>query len=159
MLSTPADRYPLDVQIADVSGDGKRDLVVANHVLHSVTVLRNTSTPGVPSFTPTTYPSSGGDPLGQNPTGIAVGDFDFDGRADLALSNFVSDNVSVLLGTGGGALAAAAHQAAGAGPMGLTSAYLDDNSDADLVVADFGRYPDISGNGEEPGTVGVLLAR
>ena len=108
VLSSPADRYPLDVQIADVSGDGKRDLVVANHVLHSVTVLRNTSTPGVPSFTPTTYPSSGGDPLGQNPTGIAVGDFDFDGRADLALSNFVSDNVSVLLGTGGGALAAAA---------------------------------------------------
>lgn len=159
VLSTPADRYPLDVQIADVSGDGKRDLVVANHVLDSVTVLRNTSTPGVLSFTPATYPSAGGDPLGRNPTGIAAADFDFDGRTDLALSNFVSDNVSVLMGTGAGAFGAADHQAAGAGPRGLTSTHLDDNVKADLVVADFGRYPDMGGHGEEPGSIGVLLAR
>ena len=39
---------------------------------------------------------------GTNPRGIAVGDFNNDGKQDLATANFGSGNVSVLLGNGSG---------------------------------------------------------
>jgi hypothetical protein len=157
VLSTPADRYPVDVQVADVDADGKRDVVVANHVLDSITVLRNTSTAGTPSFTAANHPSSGGDPLGQRPTGIAAADFDADGRTDLAVSNFVTNNMSLLLGTGGGAFGAASHWPVDLGPRGLIAANMDDNAKPDLVIAAFGRYPD-GGVPEATGSIGVLLA-
>jgi len=160
VLDTPADRYPLDLTVADIDRDGRRDIVVADHVHHSATVLRNTTSGGGPlTFDRTTYPASGGDPLGRHPTGVVVADFDYDGLEDIAMSNFVSDNISLLRGTGGGGLAAATHQDTDAGPRGLASAYLNPDARPDLVVADFGRYPDGSGAGERAGSVAVLLAR
>src|SRR4029077_18451497 len=39
---------------------------------------------------------------GVGPRAIAVGDFNGDGKLDLAVANFASDNVSVLLGIGDG---------------------------------------------------------
>jgi hypothetical protein len=39
---------------------------------------------------------------GSLPVSVAVGDFNGDGRLDLAVANFYSDNVSVLLGNGDG---------------------------------------------------------
>jgi len=40
--------------------------------------------------------------VGRSPQSVAVGDFNGDGRPDLAVANFYSDNVSVLLGNGDG---------------------------------------------------------
>src|SRR5262249_42489228 len=39
---------------------------------------------------------------GSHPYSVAVGDFNGDGKPDLALANFVSDNVTILLGDGSG---------------------------------------------------------
>jgi len=39
---------------------------------------------------------------GTNPRSVAVGDFNADGRPDLAVANYFSNNVSVLLNTGSG---------------------------------------------------------
>ena len=39
---------------------------------------------------------------GDGPDSVAVGDFNGDGKADLAVANAASDNVSVLLGKGDG---------------------------------------------------------
>ena len=41
------------------------------------------------------------------PNSVAVGDFNRDGNPDLAVANYGSNNVSILLGNGGGAFAAA----------------------------------------------------
>src|SRR5262245_54341988 len=41
--------------------------------------------------------------VGDNPASVAVGDFNGDGKPDLATANRYSNNVSVLLGKGGGA--------------------------------------------------------
>ena len=40
--------------------------------------------------------------VGYGPYSVAVGDFNGDGKADLAVANYGSDNVSVLLGNGDG---------------------------------------------------------
>lgn len=39
---------------------------------------------------------------GFNPISVAIGDFNADGRPDLAVANFYSNNVSILLGNGNG---------------------------------------------------------
>ena len=47
---------------------------------------------------------------------VAVGDFNGDGKADLAVANSCSDNVSVLLGNGDGTFQAAVNYAVGSEP-------------------------------------------
>ena len=44
---------------------------------------------------------------GNDPCSVAVGDFNGDGKQDLAVANVTSDNVSILLGDGAGNFGAA----------------------------------------------------
>ena len=53
---------------------------------------------------------------GTSPHSVAVGDFNGDGKADLAVANGNSNNVSVLLGNGDGTFQAAVNYGAGTGP-------------------------------------------
>lgn len=51
--------------------------------------------------------------VGAQPSFVAVGDFDGDGKADLAVPNNGSNNVSVRLGVGDGTFTSAADVAVG----------------------------------------------
>ncbi|MBI3845179.1 MAG: VCBS repeat-containing protein [Planctomycetes bacterium] len=85
---------PLDVDVADMDGDGKLDLVSANARTPSVTIFHQTSTPGTFELTPTVLlvpnPSA-------RPTSIAIADFDGDGRLDIVSANDVGNDVTVFL--------------------------------------------------------------
>ena len=59
--------------------------------------------------------------VGDGPTSIATGDFNSDGKPDLATANNLSDNVSVFLGNGTGGFGAAANFGAGNGPRSVTA--------------------------------------
>ncbi len=74
---------------------------------------------------------------GSNPYDVAAGDFNGDGKLDVAVANISSDNVSVFLGNGDGTFAAAANYAAGDGPIEIRAGDLDGDGKADLVVADY----------------------
>ena len=74
-------------------------------------------------------------PAGDYPIFVAIGDLDGDQVPDLAVANFNSDNVSVLLGVGEGTFAAAAHYAAGSGPESVAIGDLDGDQVPDLAVA------------------------
>jgi gliding motility-associated-like protein/uncharacterized delta-60 repeat protein len=76
----------------DIDGDGKPDIAVTNYTNSLVSVFRNTSTAGSISFAPKVDFSPG-----TNPTGISMGDLDGDGKADLAVANQTSNNISVFL--------------------------------------------------------------
>ena len=84
------------VALGDVNGDGKVDLVVANWMGNTVSVLLNTTAPGAlaPSFA--TLVSFA---VELTPNFVALGDVNGDGKVDLAVTNFVSGTVSVLLNT------------------------------------------------------------
>ena len=56
---------------------------------------------------------------GSRPRSVAMGDFNGDGRADLAVANDDSNNVSVLLGNGDGTFQAPRSFPAGSGPFSV----------------------------------------
>ncbi|HEY6866139.1 MAG TPA: T9SS type A sorting domain-containing protein, partial [Candidatus Eisenbacteria bacterium] len=65
---------------------------------------------------------------------VAIGDLDGDGKADLAVANFYSDNVSVLLGNGDGTFRAKADCWGGAGPGSLAIGDLNGDGAPDLAL-------------------------
>jgi hypothetical protein len=93
----PTGPGPDSISLADLNGDGKLDLAVANSFLsNSVSVLLNATTTGAttPSFVATVdFPTA------VQPTSVAIGDLNGDGKPDLAVAGGMSTTVSVLLNT------------------------------------------------------------
>jgi hypothetical protein len=87
---------PYSVSSADLNGDGKPDLVLANGGSNSISVLINTTTPGAsaPTFTTKTDFTTG-----SNPRSVSIGDINGDGKPDLATANYNSTSASVFLNT------------------------------------------------------------
>jgi hypothetical protein len=85
------------VLVADINGDGRPDIVVANDSVSGfVSVLMNTTLPGSSSLSFTAPQIFA---AGTGPISLAAGDFNGDGRPDLAVVNGGDNTVSVLLNT------------------------------------------------------------
>ena len=77
---------------------------------------------------------------GTNSRSVAAGDLNHDGHVDLVVANAGSNDVSVLLGLGGGNadFAAATSFAAGSSPWSVALGDLDGDGDLDAVTANSG---------------------
>ena len=92
---------------------------------------------------------------GNSPRALAAGDFNGDGRADLAIVNFSDHTVSVPLGNGDGTFQAARAYNVDLDRKSVAAGDLDGDGKPDLVVTNFcGTDATCSSNG----TVSVLLA-
>ena len=86
---------PHGIAIADLDGDGRPELVVANYGSSNVSVLRNTSVPGIISFAPKIDYASAGYAIT-----VAVGDLDGDGKPEIVIANpNSSPGISILRNT------------------------------------------------------------
>jgi hypothetical protein len=73
--------------------------------------------------------------VGSGPRSVAVGDFDGNGKQDLAVANLGSSNVSILLGDGTGNFGAATDFGVGSFPPSLAVGDFTGDAKQDLAVA------------------------
>ena len=142
---TPGSVVPSAETVADFNGDGIPDIAIVNVAGNDVVVLIGN---GDGSFS---YSFRYLFSAGQQPQGIAVGDFNMDGKPDIAAANSGSGDISVLLGNGDGTFQPAVNYASG-GPSPLALAVGDFNNDGipDLAVeiANGGKLGILLGNGD-----------
>jgi len=140
------------VAVADVNGDGKQDLVVANICasttdcsMGSVAVLLGN---GDGTFQTAATHGSGG----QGATSIAVGDLNGDGNPDLAVANSSSPQVGVLLGNGDGTFRPVQiYPSGGLGTSSVAIADVNGDGKLDLLIVNCGTC------GVPEAVAGVLL--
>src|SRR5204862_200939 len=123
----PAGTYIVTVKAFDSSGASA-----------SKTFMLTVTTPT--TCTPVRF-SATNFPVGTSPESVAVGDFNGDGKQDLAVANYFSNDMSILLGDGTGSFSAAANFDAGSRPVSL--AVGDFNGDG---IQDFAVASDVLGN-------------
>ncbi|NCR19475.1 MAG: hypothetical protein GPJ22_20640, partial [Microcystis aeruginosa LL13-03] len=73
--------------------------------------------------------------VGTSPISVTVGDFNGDGKSDLAVANRDGNNVSVLLGTGTGSFGPATNFTVGNSPASVTVGDFNGDGKSDLAVA------------------------
>ncbi|MBZ5651981.1 MAG: DUF11 domain-containing protein [Acidobacteriia bacterium] len=77
-------------------------------------------------------------PVGTSPSAIVVGDFNGDGKSDLAVANFGSSNVSILVNKGDGTFQAAATSPAGTAPQAMAAGDFNGDGKLDVVLINQG---------------------
>ncbi|OCR02496.1 hypothetical protein BCD67_01010 [Oscillatoriales cyanobacterium USR001] len=140
-VNFPNDKGPAFVSIGDFNGDSKPDLAVSSYYDSNVSVLLNTTPTGdtTPTFAPKVTIAL---PTGSNPFPVSIGDFNGDGKPDLAIGNRYGNNVSILLNTTttGAATPTFATKvdfATGSFPRDISIEDINGDGKPDLVTANF----------------------
>ncbi|NYF54053.1 beta strand repeat-containing protein, partial [Tunturiibacter gelidoferens] len=133
---------PSAVAVGDFNNDGNADLAITNQASNTVTVLLNNGngTFTAAPFSPFT--------VGAGPLNLIVSDFNGDGKADIAVTNFATVSVSILLGDGTGNFSQASGSPIDVGryPTGLVAGDFNGDGIIDIAVP--------SSNDD---TVGILI--
>jgi FG-GAP-like repeat len=88
--------------------------------------------------TPVHFAAATNVPAGNGPYAFAVGDFNGDGKQDLAVTNVTTNSVSILLGNGNGGFSAPTTFPVGNNPGSIAVGDFNGDGKQDLAVANLG---------------------
>jgi FG-GAP-like repeat len=94
-------KHPFPIAVGDFNGDGKLDLAISSFDSNAITILL-----GKGDGTFTTAPTATAKALQPSHNGMIAGDFNGDGKTDLAVTNSQANTVTLLVGNGNGTLGA-----------------------------------------------------
>lgn len=135
--------HPDSIVIGDFNSDGKVDLASTNGDGFSGKAALLLGD-GAGSFAaPTNFAA------GALPKALASGDFNKDGKPDLAVANLSSNNVSILLGNGTGGFAPSVNYLAGIGPNYIAAGDFNGDGKQDLAISNLNSHnvSVLAGNG------------
>jgi hypothetical protein len=133
---------PRCIAVADVDGDGKKDILVGDQATSSVLVYQNLATPG--NLTTESFAAPVSFAVGNYPHGLRVADLNGDGLPEILVANYSGNSISILrnLGPAGtvttNSFAAQYVMAVEANPTDLAVADLNGDGRPDLVTTAFG---------------------
>jgi len=151
--------HGMDAAVRDLDNDGKPEIVVCNRFGNSVSVFKNTSTPG--GFTASSFAAKVDFTVGSQPYGVAIEDLDGDGKPDIVTANTASTTVSVLRNTAvasvinSGSFAVKVDFTTEASPTVVSLSDVDGDDKPDIVVTGGGGLSilkNISTSGITPGS-------
>ena len=123
--------HPVAVSAFDFDGDGKVDLAITNLNAKNVAILRGN---GNGTFQPrVTYPTTNGGFFG--PAAMTTGDFNGDGKVDLAITEQGNNRVSLLLGNGDATFQSPLEFTTGNNATGVAAGDFNGDGRLDLAVA------------------------
>jgi hypothetical protein len=125
--------------IGDIDIDGKPDIILVNRMWSTISLMRNTSSAGN-----VTFESKVDIAAGSSPASASVGDFNADGKPDLAVTNGSGNTVSIFLNTAASgsfttsSLAPKTDFATGAGPSPIVITDMDGDGKPDILTGNTG---------------------
>jgi FG-GAP-like repeat/Putative Ig domain len=129
--------FPTGVAVGDFNGDGKLDAIEASG--------GSTKYPGSGVAVSLgngdgTFTQANGSPIsfGQSLSAIVTGDFNGDGKLDIATTDSAGNAVIILLGNGDGTFGAPTTYPAGSNPEAIVAADFNSDGRLDLAVANYG---------------------
>ncbi len=130
---------PIDLGVADFDMDGRPDIAVISQSTNAVKVLRNLSADGSINSSSFDIPLSL--TTGAVPYKIYVGDLDNDNKAEIAVTNYNSNSISVYHNASGMAslaFSSAITISTGTAPTGIAGGDIDGDGSTDLVTTNTG---------------------
>ncbi len=129
-----AGRDNSDVAVADFNKDSRPDIVVVGGNLQSIGSVRLLLGAATGDFSLSPRDLN----AGQTPSTVIAADLNADNNPDLAVGNYNSNNVSILLGDGQGNFATAINIPVGMSPSSIVSGDFNKDGKLDLAVTNYG---------------------
>jgi hypothetical protein len=132
--STDYGSEPSSVAIGDFNNDSRSDIIVANNGTGTISLFLGYGDGIFSNQTIFSTDTSSG------PWSIILGDFNNDSRLDIAVANYLADNLGVFVGYGNGSFSSQTTYSTGSGssPQSVAVGDLNDDGHLDIAVANSG---------------------